>query len=85
MGNKPPHRLWYRCSSMDRGVCVMDIKLILPPSVDEQEHLLCGSPERPVLLEVLTRSIAEASGVLFLQKELNHRGKFCNRKVYKVL
>lgn len=54
-------------------MCVMDIKLILLPNVDEQEHLLFGSSGRPVLFEVLTRSIAEASGVIFLQKELNHR------------
>lgn len=70
---------------MDRGVCVcvMDIKLILPLSVDEQEHLLFGSSGRRVLFEVLTRSIAEASGVIFLGKELNHRGKFCSRRATK--
>lgn len=64
-------------------MCGVDIKLILPSSVDEQEHLLFGSSGRPVPLEVLTRSITEASGVIFLQKELNHRGEFCNRRVTK--
>lgn len=64
-------------------MCVMDIKLILLPSVDEQEHHLFGSSGRPMLFEVLTRSIAEASGVIFLQKGLNHRGRFCNRRVTK--
>lgn len=48
---------------------VMDVKFILPPRVDEQEHLLFGSSGRPVLFEVLTRSIAEASRVIFLQKK----------------
>lgn len=49
MDNKSPHSLWYKCINMDRAVHVMDIKLILPPSVDEQEHLLLGSSGRPVL------------------------------------
>lgn len=47
---------------------MVDIRLILPPSVDEQEHLLFGSSGRRLLLEVLRRSIAEASKVIFLQK-----------------
>lgn len=83
MGNKSPHSLWYKRIYMDRGVCVMDIKLVLPPSVDEQEHLLFASSGRLVLFEVLTRTIAEAGGVIFLRKELNHRGKFCHRRVTK--
>lgn len=83
MGNRSSHNLWYKRIYMNRGLCVMDIKLILPPSVDEQEHLVFGSSERPVLFEVLTRSIAEASGVIFLQKELHQKGRFCNRRVKK--
>lgn len=40
---------------------MMDIKLILPPSVDEQKHLLFGSSGRPVLFCALGSADKEHS------------------------